>query len=220
MSRSTSSTITLLLFSTALLLLLTLLSSPTPAEGFLQGKTNTRPVYKPFYKRSANQQTNQQRPNTNMSQSKAVVVLQGSTVQGTITFEQQGNGPVSVYGEVRGLKPGLHGFHVHEFGDGTNGCTSAGPHFNPHGKEHGGPQHDERHVGDLGNIEAGPDGIARVSIQDPLISLQPGITNIVGRSLVVHEDIDDLGQGGHELSKTTGNAGGRLACGVIGLAKV
>lgn len=62
--------------------------------------------------------------------------------------------------------------------------------------------------------------MARINITDALISLTPGSNNIVGRSLVVHADPDDLGQGGHELSKTTGNAGGRLACGVIGRAKV
>lgn len=75
-------------------------------------------------------------------------------------------------------------------------------------------------VGDLGNVEADASGVARVNVVDSLISLQPGTNNILGRSLVVHADPDDLGQGGHELSKTTGNAGGRLACGVIGLAKV
>jgi len=153
--------------------------------------------------------------------SKAVCVVSGDAqVKGTLVFEQQGNGPVTVTGEVTGLKPGLHGFHIHEFGDGTNGCTSAGPHFNPEGKDHGGPDHEIRHAGDLGNVEANDNGTAKVNIQDAQISLQTGRNNIVGRSLVVHADPDDLGQGGHELSKTTGNAGGRLACGVIGLAKI
>jgi len=151
--------------------------------------------------------------------SKAVVVLTGdATVNGTIFFEQKGSGPVTVTGEVKGLKPGLHGFHVHEFGDNTNGCTSAGPHFNPHGKTHGGPEHEVRHAGDLGNVLADANGVANVNITDAQISLA-GPTNIVGRSLVVHADPDDLGQGGHELSKTTGNAGGRLVCGVIGTTK-
>ena len=73
-------------------------------------------------------------------------------------------------------------------------------------------------AGDLGNIEANDNGVAKVDIKDSHISLS-GPLSVVGRSLVVHEDPDDLGQGGHELSKTTGNAGGRLACGVIGVAK-
>ncbi|RWS31276.1 Cu/Zn-superoxide dismutase-like protein [Leptotrombidium deliense] len=150
---------------------------------------------------------------------KAVVVLKGdSAVTGTVTFQQTGDGPVSVSGEIRGLKPGNHGFHIHEFGDNTNGCTSAGPHFNPHGKEHGAPEDANRHVGDLGNVVADNNGVAKISISDKLITLNGPLT-IVGRSVVVHEDVDDLGKGGHELSKTTGNAGGRLACGVIGVAK-
>lgn len=131
---------------------------------------------------------------------------------------QTGAGPVTVSGEVSGLQPGKHGFHIHEFGDNTNGCTSAGPHFNPTGKEHGAPDADERHVGDLGNIEADASGVAKINISDSQISLL-GANSILGRTVVVHADIDDLGLGGHELSKTTGNAGARLGCGVIGIAK-
>ncbi|KAE8749931.1 Superoxide dismutatse-like [Frankliniella occidentalis] len=150
---------------------------------------------------------------------KAVCVLIGETVKGTVNFEQSADGaPVQVSGELSGLAKGLHGFHVHEFGDNTNGCTSAGPHFNPLGKEHGAPTDAVRHAGDLGNVEAGADGVAKINISDKMISLS-GPNSIIGRTVVVHADPDDLGKGGHELSKTTGNAGGRLACGVIGLAK-
>ncbi|XP_018320041.1 superoxide dismutase [Cu-Zn]-like [Agrilus planipennis] len=151
---------------------------------------------------------------------KAVCVLNGEVVKGTVFFEQaDSKAPVKVTGEITGLTKGLHGFHVHEFGDNTNGCISAGAHFNPHNKDHGAPDADVRHVGDLGNVEAGDMGSAKVNITDKLISLS-GEHNIIGRTLVVHADPDDLGVGGHELSKTTGNAGARLACGVIGLAKL
>ena len=147
---------------------------------------------------------------------KAVCVLQGE-VKGTIYFEQPDNSSsVKVTGQVTGLKQGSHGFHIHEFGDNTNGCTSAGPHFNPLKKDHGGPDADVRHVGDLGNIEANASGVANVDITDKIIQLQ-GPHNIIGRTLVVHADPDDLGKGGVELSKTTGNAGARLACGVVGI---
>ena len=106
-----------------------------------------------------------------------------------------------------------------QFGDNTNGCTSAGPHFNPDGCSHGAPENEKgaRHVGDLGNVTAA-DGTAKVDITDGMISLV-GEHSIIGRTVVVHADQDDLGQGGHELSKTTGNAGARSACGVIGIAK-
>ncbi|KAJ8723090.1 hypothetical protein PYW08_003002 [Mythimna loreyi] len=151
---------------------------------------------------------------------RAVCVLKGD-VTGTVYFDQNNEkGPVSVSGSIEGLQKGKHGFHVHEFGDNTNGCTSAGAHFNPLKLDHGAPESEIRHVGDLGNIECSSNcGVTKVCIQDTQISLT-GPNSIVGRSLVVHADPDDLGLGGHDLSKTTGNAGARIACGVIGLAKV
>ena len=148
---------------------------------------------------------------------KAVAVLSGSEgVSGTVYFFQEGDGPTTVTGNLCGLKPGLHGFHVHALGDMTNGCMSTGPHYNPASKEHGAPGDENRHAGDLGNVEVGEDGAATFTIVDKQIPLC-GPDSIIGRAVVVHADPDDLGKGGHELSKSTGNAGGRLACGVIGL---
>ncbi|KAH8862898.1 Superoxide dismutase [Cu-Zn] isoform 1 [Schistosoma japonicum] len=150
---------------------------------------------------------------------KAVCVMSGSAgVKGVVNFTQDTtDGPVHIHGEFSGLKPGKHGFHVHEFGDTTNGCTSAGAHFNPTNQEHGAPNDSIRHVGDLGNVVATDDGKGVYDATDKLISLS-GPHSIIGRTMVIHENEDDLGRGGHDLSKVTGNAGGRVACGVIGLA--
>ena len=95
------------------------------------------------------------------------------------------------------------------------GCKTAGPHFNPHGKVHGGPVSEIRHVGDLGNLIAGEDGTAHFELEDHLVMLY-GEHSVIGRSCVTHAGVDDLGQGGNEESLKTGNAGGRVACGVIG----
>ncbi|XP_006628266.1 superoxide dismutase [Cu-Zn] [Lepisosteus oculatus] len=151
---------------------------------------------------------------------KAVCVLKGSgEVSGTVHFEQQnGDAPVKVTGKISGLTPGDHGFHVHAFGDNTNGCVSAGPHYNPHNKTHGGPRDENRHVGDLGNVTAGEDKVANINIEDKHITLT-GQFSIIGRTMVIHEKADDLGKGGDDESLKTGNAGGRLACGVIGIAQ-
>ncbi|KAF5192669.1 Superoxide dismutase [Cu-Zn] [Thalictrum thalictroides] len=148
---------------------------------------------------------------------KGVAVLNSKDgVDGTVYFTQEGDGPTTVTGTLSGLKPGLHGFHVHALGDTTNGCMSTGPHYNPAGKEHGAPQDENRHAGDLGNVTVGNDGTVNLNIVDCQIPLT-GPNSIIGRAVVVHADPDDLGKGGHELSKSTGNAGGRIACGIIGL---
>ncbi|KAH7947602.1 hypothetical protein HPB52_013954 [Rhipicephalus sanguineus] len=122
---------------------------------------------------------------------------------------------VVITGEITGLQPGAHGLHVHAYGDLTNGCNSTKGHFNPMHKDHGAPEDRERHVGDLGNIKAEADGKARVYITDSMISLV-GHHNIIGRAMVVHANPDDLGKGGTNESKTSGSAGPRLACCVIG----
>ncbi|RDX49886.1 hypothetical protein OH76DRAFT_1438193 [Lentinus brumalis] len=151
--------------------------------------------------------------------SKAVVVLNGETVSGTVTFTQPfPTAPVTISGEVKSLHPSAeHGFHVHASGDLSNGCTSAGPHFNPFERTHGAPTDINRHVGDLGNIAADSKGVAAFSFEDTLISLN-GPLSIIGRTVVVHAGTDDLGRGGDDESLKTGNAGARAACGVIGVA--
>ncbi|KAJ6155531.1 copper/zinc binding superoxide dismutase [Penicillium chermesinum] len=126
--------------------------------------------------------------------------------------------PTSVSWNITGHDANAErGFHIHQFGDNTNGCTSAGPHFNPHGKTHGAPQDADRHVGDLGNFKTDAEGNSVGSVQDKLIKLI-GAESVLGRTLVVHAGTDDLGKGGNEESKKTGNAGARPACGVIGIA--
>ena len=126
----------------------------------------------------------------------AVCVLGNSQqVKGTIRFVQEADGaPTKISVQINGLAPGKHGFHVHQFGDNTNGCVSAGGHFNPHNKNHGGPEDDDRHVGDLGNVIAGSDGVVNTEIVDHLVSLA-GPNSIIGRTIVVHADPDDLGRG-------------------------
>jgi len=138
-----------------------------------------------------------------MATKHAVCVLRGfgdEAVKGTIRFSQAGEGPTVIEADIEGLKPGPHGFHVHEFGDNTNGCVSAGAHFNPFGKQHGGPDDENRHVGDLGNVVADESGHARVTLKDAQVSLG-GEHSVVGRTIVVHADGDDYGKGRQRARK-------------------
>ncbi|GHJ84462.1 hypothetical protein NliqN6_0864 [Naganishia liquefaciens] len=151
---------------------------------------------------------------------KAIAVLKGdSPVQGVITFTQESSGgPVTVSGEIKNMDANAQrGFHVHQFGDNSNGCTSAGPHFNPTGTNHGDRTAEVRHVGDLGNVKTDASGVAKVQISDSQLSLV-GPHSIIGRTIVIHAGEDDLGKTDHPESLKTGNAGARSACGVIGIA--
>ena len=146
---------------------------------------------------------------------KVIAVLNptaGSKVTGTVTFTKSGNG-VKIVAEINGLSPGKHGFHIHEFGDcSAPDATSAGGHFNPTSDPHAGHDAEKRHVGDLGNIEADASGKARLELTDKEMEFT-GDKGILGHAVIVHEKADDL------KTQPTGDAGGRVACGVIGVAK-
>jgi superoxide dismutase, Cu-Zn family len=147
---------------------------------------------------------------------KAIAVLHptaGNRVTGTVTFTEVADG-VQVHAEIAGLTPGKHGFHVHEFGDCTApDLSSAGGHFNPTNKPHAAPDATERHVGDMGNVEADASGKAKLDYVDHEISLANDQRSAIGRSVVVHAKADDL------KSQPAGDSGARIACGVIGWAK-
>lgn len=133
-----------------------------------------------------------------------------SGVSGVVQFQKTDDG-VRVTADVTGLTPGKHGFHIHEFGNCTApDASSAGGHYNPTGSRHGAPGDAERHMGDLGNLVADSTGAAYYERVDSMLELS-GDHSIVGRAVVVHAGEDDL------TSQPTGDAGGRVACGVIGI---
>lgn len=135
---------------------------------------------------------------------------QGNGVRGVVMFHQQPDGRVMVHARVTGLKPGAeHGFHVHDKGDcaSPDGMSAAG-HFNPGGHAHG-PQGGVKHAGDMPNLKADAAGRADQKFTLEGVTVKDGATAVNGRSVIVHVNPDDY------TSQPTGNAGGRLACGVI-----
>jgi len=133
---------------------------------------------------------------------------EGNDVTGTVSFEES-NGMVTVVAHVMGLSPGLHGIHIHETGDcSAPDGSSAGGHFNPGGTDHGAPDGEMHHAGDLGNIEADVEGHGQLEITVDYITLSEGMNSVMNRAVIIHENPDTFAQ-------PTGDAGGRLACGVI-----
>jgi len=134
----------------------------------------------------------------------------GSKTFGEATFEQVGD-KVHVVVYVQGLKPGQeHGLHIHEVGDCSSGDgMSAKGHFNPFGKPHAHHGTPERHAGDLPPLKAAKNGRAKVDAMLDIITVAAGPASVVGRGLIVHADPDDY------RTQPTGNAGARIACGVI-----
>jgi Cu-Zn family superoxide dismutase len=142
---------------------------------------------------------------------KAVCVInptQGNNVTGTVTFTKVADG-VKVVADIQGLTKGKHGIHIHEFGDcSAPDGSSAGGHFNPESHNHGAPADMNRHAGDMGNIQADESGKGHLEYVDKTMKLD-GKESIIGKSMVIHANEDDL------KTQPTGNAGGRIACGVI-----
>jgi Cu-Zn family superoxide dismutase len=147
---------------------------------------------------------------------RAVAVLHptaGQQCHGVVRFTEEGES-VKVVADLEGLTPGQkHAFHIHQYGD----CSapdgmSAGGHYNPEGHQHGLPDSENRHAGDLGNVQADDQGKAHYEITVTNVSIVGSKNPIIGRGVIVHAKVDDGGQ-------PVGNAGVRIACGVIGVAK-
>ena len=154
---------------------------------------------------------------------------------GVMTLEQPNADTITITWDIKNLgEPGSkHGFHVHEKADFSDGCKSAGPHWNPLNLDHGAPEDEIRHVGGLGNIIADADGHSKGSMSDHQVKLfdHEKFGSVVGRSMMIHAKEDDLGLGDNSkanepgppqdgfVSKITGNAGARIACGEIKLVE-
>ena len=145
----------------------------------------------------------------------AIAVLHptaGQHCHGIVKFTQEGDS-VKVVADLEGLNANQkHAFHIHQYGDcSAPDATSAGGHYNPEGHQHGLPDAQNRHAGDLGNVQADADGKAHYEITVSNVSIMGHMNPILGRGVIVHAKVDDGGQ-------PVGNAGSRIACGVIGVA--
>jgi superoxide dismutase, Cu-Zn family len=138
----------------------------------------------------------------------------GQTARGTVHFADVGDGNVEVIIDLTGVPPGIHGFHIHEKGDCGNNAQNAGGHFNPTGMVHGAPDAVSHHAGDFGNVTADANGEIHTRFTTHSISLTQGFsTSAIGHAVVLHEKADDF------LTQPTGNAGARIACGVVELTQ-
>src|SRR5688500_8048187 len=145
------------------------------------------------------------------SASANLAAASGSLASGQLKLMPMSGG-VHVTGTVGGLKPnGTHGFHIHEKGDcSAVDASSAGGHFNPAVKPHGRMTTPQHHAGDNDNLVADAEGVATVNAHFSGVVLGGGGANdVVGKAVVVHADPDDY------TSQPAGNAGSRIACGVI-----
>lgn len=136
----------------------------------------------------------------------------GNTAHGIVEFVQKKDG-IHILAQIADISPGEHGFHIHEFGDcGCDDAVCAGGHFNPSNEPHAGPNSSQRHAGDMGNVVANENGMAKLEYVDKKMQLN-GPHSIIGRAVIIHEKQDDL------ISQPTGDAGSRIGCGTIGIKK-
>ena len=133
----------------------------------------------------------------------------GNAAWGTVEFHERSDGSVEVTARLNDVPEGTHGFHIHEKGDCGDNGNAAGGHFNPAGHQHGAPNVGTHHAGDFGNIVADGSGNARTSFTTRSITLAAGASSAIGKAVILHANPDDL------TTQPTGNAGGRIACGVV-----
>ena len=140
--------------------------------------------------------------------------ISGSTAQGVIHFQELAGGEVEVHADLTGVPPGVHGFHIHEFGDCGDNGNAAGGHFNPLSAPHAGPDSASHHAGDFGNVTADASGRVNARFTTRSLKVTAGTTSAVGHAVILHANPDDL------ATQPTGNAGGRISCGVVTLQQM
>ena len=133
----------------------------------------------------------------------------GNTAMGTVRFVQLADGSVDVTVDLTGVPPGIHGFHVHDKGDCGDNGNAAGGHFNPSATAHGAPDAPAHHAGDFGNVTADASGNVSTKFNTRSVTVEAGAHSAVGHAVILHANPDDL------ATQPTGNAGGRIACGVV-----
>ena len=135
----------------------------------------------------------------------------GNTANGTVKLAEQADGSVQVTVDLTGVPPGVHGFHIHDKGDCGDNGNAAGGHFNPMATAHGAPTADPHHAGDFGNVTADASGAVHTQFTTSSVTVAAGQASAVGHAVILHANPDDL------QTQPTGNAGGRIACGVVQL---
>ena len=148
---------------------------------------------------------------TGPSAAATLMPTSGSTATGTVTLTQLGDGSVRVNVDLTGVPPGVHGFHIHDKGDCGDNGNAAGGHYNPASTAHGAPSADPHHAGDFGNVTADADGRVRTEFTTRSVTVEAGPMTAIGHAVILHANPDDL------VTQPTGNAGARIACGVVGM---
>jgi len=139
------------------------------------------------------------------------VAIFKTDIEGEVVVSNYRDG-VKIKAHFTKLPPGKHGFHIHKAGDlRGEGCMGLCEHYDIGNNSHGGYEQKDRHIGDLGNIEL-KNGFFQKEYYIKGISVK----DLWGRSIIVHEDEDDLGQGDFEDSKITGHSGKRIGCSIFG----
>jgi superoxide dismutase, Cu-Zn family len=190
------------------------------AAGFLAGCTprENKPMTEGGSEAPAEKAAQKAAESATETGKRAVATLEaksGSELTGEAFFVQEADGKVSFGVHVEHVKPGLHAVHIHENGDcSAADGSSAGGHWNPTGEEHGKWGEHPFHLGDIGNIDVGPDGTGSLSLETDLWNLnETGDHSVLGHAVVVHAGADDF------KTQPSGDAGARIGCGVITLKK-